>query len=172
MTSRIKTLVLALAIAAAPIAFGAANDLSPKDQAFATKIANANLAELEQSKIAQERTQNSKIKSYASMMLSDHGAAGQKFDKLAQTNGWNLPKSLDPEHQAKLDQLAQLQGRDFDRQYVMNMKEGHDAAMALFRDTAKTADSSELRGFATDVLPTIEQHRKQSGELPPSINRN
>lgn len=172
MTPRIKTLVLALAIAAAPAAFGATTDLSPKDQAFAMKIANANMAEIEQSKIAQERTQNSKIKSYASMMISDHGAAGQKFDKIAQKNSWSMPMSLDAQDQSKLDQLSRLQGQDFDRQYVMNMKEGHDAAMALFRDTAKTADSSELRGYATDVLPTIEQHRKQSGELPPSINRN
>lgn len=165
-----KTLAFAVAVAIAGAA-GAA-DLTPKDQQFVEKAAIAGLSEVEQSKLAQERTENAKIKSYASMMVTDHGAANEKLTKLAQKNGWTLPAALDAGEKSKVDALAQAQGQDFDRQYVMNMKTDHDAAVALFREAAKNSDASELRGFATDVLPTLEQHRKQSGELPPASRRN
>lgn len=159
------------ALGAASFAAAAAN-LSPKDTQFVNKAAVAGLSEVEQSKLALERSANPKIKSYADMMVSDHGSAHRKLEKLAQEKGWTLPAALTSEEQAKVDTLAQAQGEAFDRQYVMNMKGDHDAAVALFRDAAKNSDEAALRGFATDTLPTLEQHRKQSGELPPAARRN
>jgi putative membrane protein len=149
-----------------------AGDLSPKDAQFVTKAAIAGMSEVEQSKLAVERSANPKIKSYADMMVSDHGSANRKLMKLAQDNGWKLPDALDAEAKAKVDTLAQAQGEAFDRQYVSNMKTDHDGAVALFREAAKNSDEAALRGFATDTLPTLEQHRKQSGELPPAARRN
>ena len=44
-----------------------AGDLSPKDAQFVTKAAIAGMSEVEQSKLAVERSANPKIKSYADM---------------------------------------------------------------------------------------------------------
>ncbi|MDC8016096.1 DUF4142 domain-containing protein [Tahibacter soli] len=170
MNTRIARTLAFAALAAASSAY--AGDLSPKDTQFVTKAAVAGLSEVEQSKLALERSANPKIKSYADKMVTDHGGANRKLEKLAQENGWMLPSAPDADAKAKIDALAQTQGDAFDRQYALNMKADHDAAVALFRDAAKNADASALRGFATDTLPTLEQHRKESGELPPAARRN
>ncbi|MEO8672732.1 MAG: DUF4142 domain-containing protein [Tahibacter sp.] len=158
-------IALACAIAFAAAGVASATQLSEKDAAFVGKAAIGGMAEVEQSKTAKIRAGDPKIKAFAATMVTDHGNANTTLKGLAKDNGWSLPTSLDADAKAKVSDLSEKQGMDFDRSYASNMQKDHDATVALFKDFAQNADDAALRKFATDTLPTIEHHQKMAHEL-------
>ena len=160
-----KLAVLAAFAFAFATGMASAAALSEKDSSFASKAAIGGMAEVEQSKAAKLRAADPKIKAFAVTMVADHGKANDTLKSLAKENGWTLPTALDAEAKTKINDLANKQGADFERNYVANMKKDHDATVALFKDAAQNSDDAALRKFAADTLPTIEHHQKMANEL-------
>src|SRR5512140_2446637 len=86
------------------------------DDQFATKAAQAGLAEVELGRLASQKAQSPEVKQFAEQMVNDHTQANQQLKQAAA--GMNIPESLDPEHQALKDKLSGLSGNDFDREYI------------------------------------------------------
>ena len=59
-------------------------------------------------------------------MVRDHSAANKQLEELIGPTGLTLPKELDPEHKAEIEQLAKLRGREFDLAYLRG--QGMEAA--------------------------------------------
>src|SRR6478752_5682226 len=55
---------------------------SEQDAKWAVEVANANMTEVELSKLAQTKAVNPRLKSFADMMVTDHTAAGDKLKQL------------------------------------------------------------------------------------------
>ena len=77
------------------------------------------MAEVALGKLAQQKSSNTKIKDFGAMMVTDHGKANDTLMAIAKTKNITLPAySVDAEHQAKMDSLSKLTGKDFDKAYV------------------------------------------------------
>jgi putative membrane protein len=128
------------------------------DTIFADKAAIGGLAEVDLGKLALTKTDNARIKRFANMMITDHGKANTELARIANEKHITLPTSLDKEHQAKMDSLGQLSGRDFNRAYVNAMIAGHQKTLALMQDEAKNGKEADLRGFAAQTAPIVQMH--------------
>jgi putative membrane protein len=108
--------------------------ISTSDSNFVRDVAVANMAEIQLGRLAQERASNPQVKRFGQMMLAEHEKAGDALNAIAQSHNLTVPTQLDEKHQALRDKLSQLQGADFDRQYIETMIDSH-------QDVADTLES-------------------------------
>jgi putative membrane protein len=129
-----------------------------KDAKFATDVANAGMAEVALGKIAAEKATNPQIKDFANMMVTDHGKANEELMAIAKKKNITLPAAPDQEHQKKAADLSAKSGKEFDKDYVDAMVDGHKKAASLLEDGSKNCKDTELMAFATKTLPVVKAH--------------
>jgi putative membrane protein len=128
------------------------------DAKFATTAAAGGMAEVEIGKLAAQKSTNDQIKSFANMMVTDHGKANDTLMAIAKTKNITLPTALDADHQKKYDDLSKLSGKDFDKAYVDAMVDGHKKTLTLMQDESKNGKDADLKAFATKIAPTVQMH--------------
>ena len=131
---------------------------TPQD--FASKVAVANMFEIETSKLAIKTSKNADVLAFAKKMVADHTKAGAAFKTaVAKVDGVKAPTALDDDHQKKLDDLKTKTGDDFDKAYISLQKDAHSDAVSLFDNYSKNGTDATLKAFATDTLPTLQAHK-------------
>lgn len=159
---RIFLLAAAGALSAAP-AF--AQSVSTED--FVKKVAVSDMFEVQSSQLALDRKPDRDTKPFAKTTVHDHTKTSKELKGLVDGGKVKamLPTALDSEHQAKLDQLKGLSGKDFDTAYDKAQLEGHRDAVALFEGYAKTGDNADLKKWAGKTLPHLRKHLKMAEKL-------
>lgn len=139
----------------------ASSKLAKADTKAITDMAMANMAEVEAGKLAQSKSQNAEVKTFAQQMIDDHGKALQEVQTLAQSKGVTLPTELDAKHKAMATKLEKMNGDAFDREY---MKTGgvkaHKDTLAMLKKHEKSAKDADVKALAGKMIPTVEQHLK------------
>lgn len=131
---------------------------------FVHKAANGNMFEVEESKVALEKSNNANVREFAEHMVADHEKAGQELEQSIDASSIqrsDVPKELDPDMQAKLDKLSALEGELFNKQYIADQKAAHKDAVSLFRQYANNGQDGSLKSFAQKTLPTLEEHNSK-----------
>jgi len=144
--------------------------LDQQDSNFIKEAAAGGMAEVELSKIA-TKSVNPEVKRFAERMVRDHRSAGTELTGIATELGATVPKSFDTNHQKIRDQLANMHGPAFDRQYMQIMVDDHDQAVKLFRQEISSSHDPRLKQFAQKVLPTIEEHQKMALDLSGRLSK-
>ncbi|MGE3831119.1 MAG: DUF4142 domain-containing protein [Parvibaculaceae bacterium] len=124
---------------------------------FVEKAGLAGLFEIESSRVALKKSQDSDVKAFAEKMIADHTAAGEALKAAAKGN---VPAALDADHTKLLGQLTEASTDDFDRLYVEMQLDGHADAVALFAGYAESGDDPSLKAFAEKTLPTLKRHHQ------------
>jgi putative membrane protein len=145
---------------------GTLGDEPPSAQGFAKAVAMSDMYEVTTGRLALEKSEDAKTREFAQMMIDDHTRSAQALkdaasagDQAAAGNRvFNMPASLDPQHQGRLDILERLDGKDFDREYLSQQMTVHREALELLKAYAGTGDVAELRQFAQNAIPTVQKH--------------
>ena len=141
--------------------------IASKTQDFVTIAAQSDMLEIESSKLALQKSDSAKTKTFAQKMIDDHTATSTELKGLV-SNGKvqaDAPASLDKAHQAKLDKLSKLQGKDFTKDYDDMQVSAHKDAVSLFERYAKDGDNADLKAFAGKTLPHLQEHLKMAEDL-------
>jgi len=129
------------------------------DGEFVRNIALKNMAAVELSRIAVDKTTNPDIKSFAQRMIDDHSAAEDKLKSMVSGEAIDWPAELDNKHKKTADELAQKQGVDFDRDYLKAMVDDHQDL------TAKLESRLDVQSLAD--WKTAAAGRTQSSKALP-----
>jgi len=141
--------------------------LSKADNKAIMDMAMVNMAEVEMGKMAQSKSQNAEVKTFAQQMIDDHSKGLTEVQTVAQAKGITLPTELDSKHKAMAAKLAKLDGDKFDREYMkMGGTGGHKEALAMLNKNEKSAKDADVKGLATKMKPTVEQHLKAAQQMP------
>jgi len=116
------------------------------------------LAEVELGQIAAQKATDPQVKEFAKRMVDDHSKANDKLKQVASTKNLPLPNDLPSDAKREADKLNELSGTQFDKEYMKDMLSDHKKDVSLFRSTAKSAKDSDVKQFASETLPTLEQH--------------
>jgi putative membrane protein len=149
----------------------ASSQLSAADQNFVKKAAEGGMAEVELGKLATEKASSDDVKKFGQRMVDDHGKANDQLKQIASQKGVNVPSDLDAKDKALKDRLSKLSGAEFDRAYMKNMVHDHTKDVAEFRKESKSAKDNDLKNFASQTLPTLEDHLKQAKSIAPKENK-
>lgn len=127
-------------------------------QAFAERAASSNMFEIMSSQLALQVSGSDEVRAFAEHMVTDHTAAGEKMMAAASAEGITPPDRLMPDHQAQLDNLAAVAPEAFDEAYLGAQLAAHTEAVALFDGYAAQGAEGELKTFAAETLPTLQEH--------------
>lgn len=139
--------------------------LSKDDRNFVMEAAQGGMVEVEMGKLAQQHGQSDGVKQFGKRLEDDHAKANEQLKSVAQKAGVEMPASLDKKHQAKVDKLSKVKAQDFDRQFAREMVGDHEKDVKAFRKQADKGKNAELKQFASQTLPTLEEHLKMAREL-------
>lgn len=155
--------VAALAISAAPALAANSSKHAKKattDQSFEKAAAIGGMEEVELGNLAKQKASSSDVKQFGDRMVTDHSKANDQLKQVAQQKNIQLPTSLDAKHQAVVDRLSKLSGDSFDKAYMREMLTDHKKDMAAFRRESASGKDSDVKQFASNTLPTLEEHMK------------
>ena len=126
--------------------------------------------EVELGKIAQEKSQNAKVKDFGAMMVTDHSKANDELKQLAMSKNVSLPDAPLPKHQDKIDRLKEKSGADFDKAYMDMMVSDHKEDIDEFQDAAdeKNGDA-DVKAFASKTLPVLQAHLQAAEQINDSL---
>jgi putative membrane protein len=157
-------IVLAALFAALPLARAADADAT---QNFIEKATIGNQFEIESSQLALERSKDEKVRTFAQQMIDDHRKAASDLRSAVERSDTKpadaslLMSNLDNKHQGMLDKLKAIaDDKAFDRRYISMQKDAHDDAVKLFEHYTKKGTNPTLQTFASQALPTLEEHRE------------
>lgn len=146
--------------------------VSPSDRMFVRKAAEGGLAEVELGKLAAERASSPDVKQFGQRMVDDHTKTNDQLKQVASEKGITVPEKLSAKDAATKARLEKLSGKEFDRAYMRDMVTDHTKDVTEFRTEAKAAKDQDVKNFATQTLPTLEDHLKQAKSLAPQMSRN
>jgi len=144
------------------------SELGKADQSFLRKAAEGGIAEVQLGQLAQQQGSSPEVKAFGQRMVTDHQAANEKLQTIAQNMNEQLPISLSKHDQNELTKLQSLQGSAFDKEYVKDMRSDHRKDIKEFEHEAEHGTDAQLKQFADGTLPTLKEHLAMAEKLPTS----
>jgi putative membrane protein len=89
---------------------------------------------------------------------------------VAAEEGVNIPDKLNAKDEATKHRLDKLSGAAFDRAYMADMVRDHTKDVSEFRTEGKMAKDPAVKNFASQTLPTLEEHLKQAKTVDSQVH--
>ncbi len=152
-----KTLSLltsALAVVAAP---AVAQVMSPAE--YVATAGASDLYEQQSSRLVLQTTADPKIKSFATMMLRDHGKSTAMVKAAAAKSKVKAPPpKLTPLQAELIAQLEAESGPARDAAYLAQQKAAHNQALAVQKAYSGGGTTASLKAAATSTVPVVQHH--------------
>ena len=139
-------------------------------QNFVMYASNADLFQIEASKIAAERAQSSEVKIYAKEMATQHASSTSKLTSAARQAGITpSTPMLTPHMQQKLTELRNASTNAFDERYITLLQEAQERELRLHNAYARNGDNAALRAASSDTAKIVAQHLAEVRRISGSI---
>ncbi|AYG93780.1 DUF4142 domain-containing protein [Brevundimonas naejangsanensis] len=167
----LKSLVLAGALALAPLAAAQAQSAGPSDPQIAHIAYTAGQLDIEAADQALAKTTNAEVRAFAETMKRDHTAVNEQalalVGRLKVTPEANpTSTALTQSAAAERQRLAGLSGMAFDKAYIDNEVAYHRTVNEALRGTLiPSADNAELKALLERGLALFEQHQAHAEQL-------
>ena len=140
--------------------------VSPADQQFAAQAGASDQFEIQSSQLALQKSHNPRVRAFAQRMIDDHSKTTQQLTGIASGKGLTLQPALDQQQQQMLTDLQGLNNsRAFDRAYLHDQVVGHQATVQAFQTEISNGQDAQMKDFAQQTLPIIENHLKDARRL-------
>jgi putative membrane protein len=123
-----------------------------------------NTAEIEQAQLAQSKSTNDQVQSFAGMMIEHHGQAKRKQTTLGIAEAESpLSLKLAAETHTTLAQLKQKSGSEFDRAYLQAQIDGHQKVLeTIDQQLLPNAKDPELKTYLQELRPQVAAHLERA----------
>ena len=152
---------------------------------------HANMEEIKAGQMAQSKASSSGVKDYARTLVQDHQQADKQVLAMADKMHVDMKKNMEmgdmdhskmdhskmdhsqmsgmdqdkmKQHQAKMDEMQKLSGKEFDRAFLSMMVDGHDHVIKMV-NTAQSNAKGDLKAMLDHMLPTLERHKQMAQDL-------
>lgn len=140
--------------------------VAPKTGDFILQASASDMFEIESSKLALQKGDET-TKAFAQQMITDHEKTSAELKALlagGKVQG-NPVTALTEDHKEEVDELAKLEGAEFNEEYIDDQVEAHEDAVDLFKRYAEEGENAELKAWAAKTLPALEHHYKMAHDL-------
>ncbi|PZQ59860.1 MAG: DUF4142 domain-containing protein [Sphingomonas taxi] len=128
----------------------------------ATYVATAGASDLYErtsSQLVLESTSDPKVRSFAQMMVTDHGRSTAMVKAAAaRARVKATPPTLTPAQAEMIAQLRSEMGTGRDRAYVAQQKAAHNQALAVQQAYAADGTAAPLKAAARRIVPVVQHH--------------
>jgi putative membrane protein len=139
----------------------------PGDTAFVKKATISDMYEIGAGHIAETKSTNADIKTFANRMITDHTKSSDELKSILSKKGHTVaPPPLDAKHKTMLNKLRGASAQDFDSLYAQQQIDAHQEAVMLFTSEQQSGTDPDIKNFAAQTLPVIQQHLSMAQQLP------
>jgi putative membrane protein len=137
---------------------------------FITAAIKGNIKEIKSGELAQRNGRRPGVKSFGSLMVTNHTKAKDMLMQAARSKGYFLPivSMSETDHEPVLEGIS---GNEFDKKYIANMLNDHIKNVALFERASTNIPDADIKNFAAMQLPALKQHLIVLKQLDAVINR-
>ena len=161
----LSTAALALAVSMGAHA-QASDKLSHQDKSFMKDAAENNAAEVAGSQLALSKATNADVKTFAQMMIDDHGKAGTELKGLAEQKGVKISDTPSVLQKTEAKMLSERKGSSFDQHYADSIGvKAHQDTIKLFQKEVDKGTDADVKGWAAKTLPTLQHHLEAAQAL-------
>jgi len=146
------------------------SNLSLSDKKFVRDAAQGGMAEVELGKLATEKASSDDVKKFGQRMVDDHTKAADQLKQVASSEGIQLPQTLSAKDKMTEERLSKLSGEQFDKAYMADMVKDHTQDVTEFQHESHSGKDAAVKNFASQTLPTLEDHLKQAKEIAPKTH--
>jgi putative membrane protein len=132
---------------------------SASDKLFLLNTDIDNTAEIRLNQTISSQDDNPLIKQLADHMIKDHQAMIPKLEGVATDVGMQLPHEVPAISSEEARIITSMSGKQMENAYLTHMWVAHSKLIAAFESASTTSTNPKVRQFATDALPTLQQHR-------------
>jgi len=125
---------------------------------FVQDAALGSLLEIELSKLAQQKASSPEVKNFAEMLEKHHTDASKKLKDIAANLNIEIPAELDDEHKRKIENLQDLEGDKFDKEYIDLTVKNHKDDVSEFEKAQENVANNDLESWINNTLPVLKQH--------------
>ena len=130
--------------------------MTPRD--YVATASASDLYERQSAQLVLESTQDPRIRSFAQMMLQDHGKSSAAVKAAAAKSRVSAPPMLMPLQTELLAELRAETGAARDATYVAQQKAAHNQALAVQKAYAAQGTAPALKTAAVKLVPVVEHH--------------
>jgi putative membrane protein len=139
------------------------------DVPFISTVIAADSAEMRMARLAQERTSDAQVRTFAQRMLSEHGEMDREWRALGTRSGQQVFLEVNPRQQQQVARLEALRGAEFDRAYASVMVQNHQENLNTFQNKGRSAQSAEVRQLVNRGLPALQEHLRLAKDLSNNV---
>jgi putative membrane protein len=146
---------------------------SPLSDAQIAGITDAvHSSEIEQAQLAQSKSKDPHVLSFASMMINHHSQARQREQAMGVSSAASpMLQTLSSQARQTTATLRDKTGKDFDRAYLQSQIEQHQKVLdTIDRQLMPNAKNPQLRSHLQSMRPTIEQHLQAAKDAQQALN--
>jgi putative membrane protein len=149
---------------------GAATPLSDAQIAGITDAVHS--SEIEQAQLAQSKSKDAHVLSFAQMMINHHGQAKQREQAMGMSSAASpMLQTLSSQARQTTATLRDKTGKDFDRAYLQSQIDQHQKVLdTIDRQLMPNAKNPQLRSHLQSMRPTIEQHLQAAKDAQQALN--
>ena len=127
---------------------------------FLQEMTDARLMDLEEGKIASQRSTTRSLKDYGKLIVKDQSKMLDELKKIAELKNVTIPTRLGTDKAEGLNDLRKVHGKSFDKKFIKMMIIDHNRDIKKLERAVLYGDP-DIQVFATKYLPIVQSHLDQ-----------
>lgn len=133
-------------------------EVTPVDQQFMLTAASVGTAEVDMAELAERHAGDPAVKAYGRRLAQENTRINGELAQLAERKGVKLINAMDPANRTLYEELANLSGDLFDREYLLAQINIHRMGNGLYESEAQAGEDADVKVFAGRNAPSGIAH--------------
>ncbi|KQN52936.1 hypothetical protein ASE98_20260 [Pseudomonas sp. Leaf48] len=126
------------------------------------------IADIEASRLAHQKSESKEVKDYTIVVINDRTTANQHLAKIARQLDLPVAPREQVVEKAKTLMPEVMEGSNFDQAYAASQVKTTQEAIEQLEQTAQTTDVPQIKAFAEETLPKLQNHLQMAKALQAS----
>ncbi|MNF68849.1 hypothetical protein D3C84_507160 [compost metagenome] len=126
------------------------------------------MADIEASRLAHQKSESKEVKDYTIVVINDRTTANQHLAKIAKQLDLPVAPREEVMEKAKALMPQVMEGATFDEAYAASQVKTTQEAIEQLQQTAQTTDVPQIKAFAEETLPKLQNHLEMARALQAS----
>jgi putative membrane protein len=140
------------------------------DQMFVHDALEDNQAQVEMSRLAQQKSSSDDVKQFGEKMVQIHTELNNQLTPAAKELGMSAPNGPSKKEKKEIDRLQALSGPDFDTEYSQAMAKQQQHDLKEFKDEAQSGQTANIQQTAKQDEPVLAEHYQVLEKLAQAHN--
>ena len=126
------------------------------------------IADIEASRLAHQKSESKEVKDYTIVVINDRTTANQHLAKIAKQLDLPVAPREEVLEKAKTLMPPVTEGASFDEAYAASQVKTTEQAIEQLEQTAQSTDVPQIKAFAEETLPKLQNHLQMARALQAS----